>query len=77
MSRIFLDDEYDDDDLYEDEDDDDDDDDEDDDDEDMDVLDQLEYYDTNQIQTREEIRSDIRAYLKRFQPKYKIVRIKD
>ena len=72
------------DDLYDDEfeddddiDDEDEDDDEDDDDEDEDAYETLEYIDTCQIETREEIRADIKLYLRRYQPKYKLVRRKD
>lgn len=61
----------------EDEDEDDDDDDEDDDDEDEDLYGTLEYLDTCQILTRKEIIDDISTYLRRFQPKYKIIKRKD
>lgn len=62
------------------EDDDDDDDDEETDDEgteDEDVYETLEYADTNQIMTRKEIIDDIKMYLRRYQPMYKIIRRKD
>ena len=72
----------DDDDLYDEdeyEDDDDDEDDEDDssDDDDDDVYDTLEYNDTCQVQSRKEIIDDIKRYLRRYQPLYKLVRKKD
>lgn len=64
---------------YEDDDDDDEDDDCecDDSSEDEDVYETLEYADTNQIMTRKEIIDDIKLYLKKYQPMYKIVRRKD
>lgn len=80
--RIFDDD--DDDDLYDDEfeddddiEDEDDDDEDDSDDDDEDVFETLEYADTCQIQSREEIRADIRMYLRKYQPLYKLVRRKE
>ena len=45
--------------------------------EDEDVFEQLEYADTNQIMTRREIIDDIKLYLRKYQPMYKIVRKKD
>lgn len=69
----------DDDELYdEDEYEDDEDDEEDDDDtEDDDVFETLEYNDTCQIQTRREIIDDIKLYLRKYQPMYKVVRKKE
>jgi hypothetical protein len=80
MSRFDEDDElYDSDDLedYEDDDDDDECDEDDNDSEDEDVFETLEYVDTNQIMTRREIIDDIKLYLRKYQPMYKIVRKKD
>ena len=69
---------FDEDDYEDDEDDDeDDDDDNSDDDEDEDVFETLEYVDTCQIMTRREIIDDIKLYLRKYQPMYKIVRKKD
>ena len=42
-----------------------------------DVYETLEYADTNQIMTRREIIDDIKMYLRKYQPMYKIVRKKD
>lgn len=73
----------DDDDLYDEDeyedydDDDEDDDDEDDDSDDADIYDTLEYVDTCQIMTRKEIIDDIKLYLRKYQPMYKIIRKKD
>ena len=76
----------DDDELYDDFDDDDEDDDDDDEDdeeiddgdsEDEDVYETLEYVDTCQIMTRKEIIDDIKMYLRKYQPMYKIVRRKE
>jgi len=74
----------DDDDLYDedeyedyDDDDDDEDDEDDSDSEDADVFDTLEYVDTCQIMTRKEIIDDIKLYLRKYQPMYKIIRKKD
>ena len=69
---------YDEDDYEDDEDDDDDEtSDEDDETDDEDVYETLEYNDTCQIQSRSEIIADIKMYLRRYQPLYKIVRKKD
>ena len=78
MSRFDEDDElYDSDDLEDYEDDDDECDDDDNESEDEDVFETLEYVDTNQIMTRREIIDDIKLYLRKYQPMYKIVRKKD
>jgi hypothetical protein len=68
-----------DDDFDEDEYEDDDDDDDDDicTDDDEDIFESLEYADTNQIQTRREIVDDIKMYLRKYQPMYKIIRRKN
>ena len=75
MSFIYDDD----DDLYDEDEyeDDEDDDDSDDDDEDTDVFETLEYADTNQVMTRKEIIDDIKLYLRKYQPMYKLIRRKD
>ena len=77
--RFYNDDDDDyDEDEYEDDDCDDDDSEEDDsEDDDEDVLETLEYVDTCQIMTRKEIIDDIKLYLRKYQPMYKIVRKKD
>lgn len=71
----LYDDEFEDDDDIDDDDDDELDDDSDDDDED--IYETLEYADTCQTQSREEIRADIRMYLRRYQPLFKLVRRKE
>ena len=80
MSKFYDedDDDYDEDEYEDDDDEDDEDEDEDDDDdEDEDVFDTLEYIDTCQLMTRKEIIDDIKLYLRKYQPMYKIVRRKD
>lgn len=79
MARFYdEDDDFDEDDYEDDEDDDDEDEDDDsDDDEDEDVFETLEYVDTCQLMTRKEIIDDIKLYLRKYQPMYKVVRRKD
>ena len=71
------DDDYDEDDYEDDDGDDDDTEEDDDEDNDEDVFETLEYADTCQIMTRKEIIDDIKLYLRKYQPMYKIVRKKD